>query len=129
MKIIVYTSLNEQVYASNFIKAGVSVFLHKSSKLETLGITIVNVAQGLISKETTRGFPNYRGGNEIYRKLSNREVEVLRFLSNGKKNSEISKILGLNEKTISTYKLRLLKKLNVSNLVDLVNKANNLVLV
>jgi DNA-binding CsgD family transcriptional regulator len=65
----------------------------------------------------------------MYRKLSNREVEVLRLLSNGKKNSEISKILGLNEKTISTYKLRLLKKLNVSNLVDLVNKANNLVLV
>jgi DNA-binding NarL/FixJ family response regulator len=82
----------------------------------------------LISNET-RGFSNYRGGNEMYRKLSNREVEVLRFLSNGKKNSEISKILGLNEKTISTYKLRLLKKLNVSNLVDLVNKANNLVLV
>ena len=129
MKIIVYTSLNEQVYASNFIKAGVSVFLHKSSKLETLGITIVNVAQGLISKETSRGTFNYSGGNEMHRKLSNREVEVLRFLSNGKKNSEISKILGLNEKTISTYKLRLLKKLNVSNLVDLVNKANNLVLV
>jgi two-component system response regulator FimZ (fimbrial Z protein) len=128
MKIIVYTSLNEQVYASNFIKAGVSVFLQKSSKLETLGITIVNLAHGLISNET-RGFSNYRGGNEMYRKLSNREVEVLRFLSNGKKNSEISKILGLNEKTISTYKLRLLKKLNVSNLVDLVNKANNLVLV
>ncbi len=129
MKIIVYTSLNEQVYASNFIKAGVSVFLQKSSKLETLGITIVNVAQGLASKETSRGTFNYSGGNEIYRKLSNREVEVLRFLSNGKKNNEISKILGLNEKTISTYKLRLLKKLNVSNLVDLVNKANNLVLV
>jgi DNA-binding CsgD family transcriptional regulator len=52
------------------------------------------------------------------------EVEVLRYLSGGKRimNAEI---LGLNEKTISTYKLRLLTKLNVTNLVDLVNKAKN----
>ena len=65
----------------------------------------------------------------LYRKLSNREVEVLRYLSDGKKNNEISKILGLNEKTISTYKLRLLQKLNVTNLVDLVNKAKTLEIV
>ena len=62
----------------------------------------------------------------LYRKLSNREIEVLRYLSDGKKNNEISKLLNLNEKTISTYKLRLLQKLNVTNLVDLVNKAKTL---
>ena len=65
----------------------------------------------------------------LYRKLSNREIEVLRYLSDGKKNNEISKILNLNEKTISTYKLRLLTKLNVTNLVDLVNKAKTLEIV
>jgi hypothetical protein len=46
-----------------------------------------------------------------------------------KKNNEIAVILGLNEKTISTYKLRLLQKLNVTNLVDLVNKAKTLEIV
>ena len=50
-------------------------------------------------------------------------------LSDGKKNNEIAKILNLNEKTISTYKLRLLQKLNVTNLVDLVNKAKTLEIV
>ena len=65
----------------------------------------------------------------LYRKLSNREVEVLRYLSDGKKNHEIADILKLNEKTISTYKLRLLTKLNVTNLVDLVNKAKSLEIV
>ena len=43
--------------------------------------------------------------------------------------NEIAKILTLNEKTISTYKLRLLTKLNVTNLVDLVNKAKTLEIV
>ena len=65
----------------------------------------------------------------LYRKLSNREIEVLRFLSDGKKNNEIARLLALNEKTISTYKLRLLTKLNVTNLVDLVNKAKTLEIV
>ena len=46
-----------------------------------------------------------------------------------KKNHEIADILKLNEKTISTYKLRLLTKLNVTNLVDLVNKAKSLEIV
>ena len=62
----------------------------------------------------------------LYRKLSNREIEVLRYLNDGKKNKEIAEILGLDEKTISTYKLRLLAKLNVTNLVDLLNKAKTL---
>ena len=62
----------------------------------------------------------------LYRKLSSREIEVLRYLSEGKKNKEIAKLLDLNEKTISTYKLRLLTKLHVTNLVDLVNKAKTL---
>ena len=65
-------------------------------------------------------------GERLYRKLSSREIEVLRYLSDGKKNNEIAKLLALNEKTISTYKLRLLNKLNVNNLVDLVNKAKTL---
>ena len=52
------------------------------------------------------------------------------FINNqNKKNKEIAEALGLNEKTISTYKLRLLAKLNVTNLVDLVNKAKTLEIV
>lgn len=133
-KVLVFTNLNEQIYASNAIKAGASGFIHKSSKLETLGNTILRVAQGIvIMNDAVRRnlvlIAKQNKTEQIYRKLSNREVEVLRYLSDGKKNNEISKILGLNEKTISTYKLRLLQKLNVSNLVDLVNKAKNLEIV
>ena len=133
-KVLVFTNLNEQIYASNAIKAGASGFIHKSSKLETLVNTILRVAQGIvIMNDTVRRnlvlIAKQNKTEQIYRKLSNREVEVLRYLSDGKKNNEISKILGLNEKTISTYKLRLLQKLNVSNLVDLVNKAKNLEIV
>ncbi len=130
-KVLVFTSLNEQVYAPNAIKAGVLGFVHKSSKLETLGTSIIRVHQGIVMmsesiKKNLALIAKQNKSERLYRKLSNREIEVLRYLSDGKKNNEISKLLGLNEKTISTYKLRLLQKLNVTNLVDLVNKAKTL---
>lgn len=133
-KIIIYSNLSEQIYAPNAIKAGVSGFVHKKEKLETLGMAITKVNQGTIIinevvKKNLALIAKQNKSERLYRKLSNREVEVLRYLSDGKKNNEISKILTLNEKTISTYKLRLLQKLNVTNLVDLVNKAKTLEIV
>lgn len=133
-KIIIYSDLSEQIYAPNAIKAGVSGFISKKEKLETLGQAITKVNQGKIImnenvKKNLALIAKQNKNERLYRKLSNREVEVLRYLSDGKKNNEISKILGLNEKTISTYKLRLLQKLNVTNLVDLVNKAKTLEIV
>jgi DNA-binding NarL/FixJ family response regulator len=63
--------------------------------------------------------------SRIFKRLSTREVEVLKLLSIGKKNKEISEELDINEKTVSTYKARLYKKLNVTNLVDLVHQAKH----
>ncbi len=130
-KIIIFSSLPEQIYAPNAVKSGCSAYVHKTAKLEYLGQTIVKVSNGIIVmsdtvKKNLALIAKQNKSDRLYRKLSNREIEVLRYLSDGKKNNEISKILDLNEKTISTYKLRLLTKLNVTNLVDLVNKAKTL---
>lgn len=133
-KVIIFSNLSEQIYATNAIKSGVSAYVHKSEKLETLGTIIQKVNRGEIVlsdsvKKNLALIGHQNKSERLYRKLSNREIEVLRYLSDGKKNNEISKILHLNEKTISTYKLRLLTKLNVTNLVDLVNKAKKLEIV
>lgn len=133
-KIIIYSNLTEQIYAPNSIKAGASGFIHKTAKLGDLAEAITKVHQGKIIMDDTIKknldlIAKQNKNERLYRKLSNREVEVLRYLSDGKKNHEIADILNLNEKTISTYKLRLLTKLNVTNLVDLVNKAKTLAIV
>jgi DNA-binding NarL/FixJ family response regulator len=133
-KVIIFSNLSEHIYAPNAIKAGCAGYVHKTSKLENLGVAIVKVNNGQIImnddiKKKLALIAKQNKTERLYRKLSNREIEVLRFLSDGKKNNEIAKILDLNEKTISTYKLRLLTKLNVTNLVDLVNKAKTLEIV
>ncbi len=133
-KIIIYSGLPEQIYAPNVIKAGGAGFVHKNEKLETLADAIIKAHEGKIvmNEEIKKSFAllaKKSKSERLYRKLSNREIEVLRYLSDGKKNHEIADILHLNEKTISTYKLRLLTKLDVTNLVDLVNKAKSLEIV
>lgn len=130
-KIVIFTNLSEQIYAPNALKAGVSAYVHKTAKLDFLSTAITKVHGGAVvfSEVVKRNLALIGKRNKserLYRKLSTREIEVLRYLSDGKKNKEIAQILGLNEKTVSTYKLRLLTKLNVTNLVDLVNKAKTL---
>lgn len=130
-KVVIYTTLSETMYAPNLLKTGVAGFIHKSESLEALESAIIQVSKGevVFSEAVKRNIAmaaKLHKSERLYRKLSTRELEVLRYLSGGKKNHEISQILGLNEKTISTYKLRLLNKLNVTNLVDLVNKAKTL---
>lgn len=133
-KVVIFTSLAEQIYAPNALKAGVSGYVHKSARLDELESTIKRVVNGevVFSDTVKKNLALLNKGKKserLYRKLSSREIEVLRYLSEGKKNKEIAQLLDLNEKTISTYKLRLLTKLHVTNLVDLVNKAKTLEIV
>ena len=51
---------------------------------------------------------------------------VTKLLASGKRNKEVALGLNLNEKTVSTYKARLMKKLNVDNMVDLLQQAKAL---
>jgi DNA-binding NarL/FixJ family response regulator len=55
--------------------------------------------------------------------LSDRELQVLRMLANGKTVKEIGADLALSEKTISTYRGRILDKLNVKTNAELMRFA------
>jgi DNA-binding NarL/FixJ family response regulator len=130
-KVILFTSVSEKMYAPTAIKAGVSAYLLKTASLKELETTVIRVSNGVVIfsdevKKTIEELKKGKKSDRLFKKLSTREIEVLRYLNDGKKNKEIAQILGLDEKTISTYKLRLLAKLSVTNLVDLLNKAKSL---
>jgi DNA-binding NarL/FixJ family response regulator len=131
VKIILFTSVSEKMYAPTAIKSGISAYIPKTASLKELETAVIRVSNGItiISDTVQEILENLKKGKKedrLYKKLSTREVEVLRYLNDGKKNKEVAVILNLDEKTISTYKLRLLAKLNVTNLVDLLNKAKSL---
>ena len=128
IKTIIFSGQPEEVYAINAIKAGASGYVSKAVNIITINEAILKVHDGgiylsdEITKQLNLGKKVNRSGN-FYKKLSTREAEVLKLLCVGKKNKEVAKELNVNEKTVSTYKARLMKKLKVTNLVDLVAQA------
>lgn len=55
--------------------------------------------------------------------LTDREITILGLLVKGMNNQEIGRTLMLSHKTVSTYKIRLMSKLNAPNMVELVKVA------
>lgn len=131
VRALIFTGQPEEVYAISSLKAGASAYLNKSVpssyirdailKISSGGVYITNqLAQSIAFDETT-GNPR-----RLFKKLSMREVEVLKLLSGGKRNKEIAFELDINEKTVSTYRSRIMKKLKVRNLVELIRKAQSM---
>lgn len=131
LRVIMFSHHPEEIYAISTIKAGASGYLSKTVDTETIKKAVIKVHNGGIylsdNMEKHLHYDDTRNKkSKLYKRLSTREVEVLKLLSSGKKNKEIAQELDINEKTVSTYKARLFKKLNVSNLVDLIHQAQHM---
>jgi len=128
-RIAIFSSHPEEIYALRSVKSGAAGYIPKtiSSKLFLHAIKRIAMGGIFLNDEFAAAF-NSRSVNDNtlvgrYKKLSAREIEVLNLLSNGKRNKDIASLLEINEKTVSTYKTRLLKKLNVTSLAELINQA------
>ncbi len=131
VKTLMYSGQSEDVYALSTIRAGAFGYLSKTADLDYIISAVKKVSEGnmFITNELAQRLAFDEGTQKprrFFRKLSSREVEVLKLLASGKRNKEVAEGLNLNEKTVSTYKARLMKKLNVDNLVDLLQQAKAL---
>lgn len=131
VRVLIYSGQSEDVYALSTIRAGAFGYLSKTADLDYIISAVKKVGEGnmFITNELAQRLAFDEGTQKprrFFRKLSTREVEVLKLLASGKRNKEVAQGLNLNEKTISTYKARLMKKLNVDNLVDLLQQAKAL---
>jgi len=109
VKVIMFSSHPEEIYAVSTIKAGASGYLTKTVSTQTIKDAIMKVYSGgiYISNNLAQRLAFDERGNKpskLYKKLSTREVEVLKLLSSGRRNKEIAEELDINEKTVSTYK-------------------------
>ncbi|MCM4151570.1 DNA-binding response regulator [Arenibacter sp. N53] len=131
IRVLIYSGQSEDVYALSTIRAGAFGYLSKTSEIDYIISAIRKVSEGnmFITNELAQRLAFDEGTQKprrFFRKLSTREVEVLKLLASGKRNKEVAQGLDLNEKTVSTYKARLMRKLNVDNLVDLLQQAKAL---
>ena len=126
---ILFLSMHpEDQYAIRVLKAGASGYITKESAAEELISAIRKVASGgrYVSAALAEKLAFALGGNPEFpphQMLSEREFQVTHMLAAGMKLTEIADALHLSEKTITTYRARILEKLHLHTNAELIHYA------
>ena len=120
----------EDQYAMRSIKAGASGYLTKDSASDKLVTAIRKIYAGrkYISAEVAELLITdiyHEEEKKLHSLLSDREFEILKFIINGLSPKEIAKNLKISDKTVSTYRSRVLKKLNMQTTAELIKYGIN----
>lgn len=125
--ILMMSALPADEYAERAVKAGASGFLNKQAdKLAFTGAVRSLFREQQYRKEPAEQQPEPDSNEQDilpHKHLSDREYEVFCLLASGKAVGEIAEKLHLSDKTVSTHRTRLLKKMNLSTNADLTNYA------
>jgi DNA-binding NarL/FixJ family response regulator len=118
----------EEQYAVRALKAGAAGYLTKESAPEELIKAMRRVSGGgkyVTSSlaEKLASFLKTGAEKPLHQALSDREYEVFCMIVSGKRVKQIADELSLSTKTISTYRSRILRKMNMSNNVELTRYA------
>ncbi|NMZ32850.1 response regulator transcription factor [Pseudomonas proteolytica] len=121
-KVLVLTSQPQLSYSSRCMRAGAAGFISKASNLVELVKAINAVIGGYnyfphLPSSSVRVSDELASDAKLISTLSNRELIVLRQLARGDSNKQISDNMVLSNKTISTYKTRVIEKLNLKSVV------------
>jgi len=125
LPILILTMHEEQQYAVRVIEAGAMGYITKKSAPEQLVKAIRKVHGGtrFLTEEAAEYLALHvakgRVGKSPLDLLSARELQVLRRLALGHTNREIAQAYNISIKTVDTYRLRLLKKLELRNNAEL----------
>ncbi len=118
----------EEHYALRVLKAGASGYLNKGSASEELVKAVQTVLLGkkyisasVAEKLATNFYSD--SAKQAHELLSDREFDVMKQLAIGKSVSEIADILSLSVTTISTYRARIMTKMNLKTNSDLTKYA------
>lgn len=128
LPVLILSMHGEEQYARRAFQAGASGYIMKNSPSAELATAIHKVARGgkyVSAKLGEAMVANFdpKATLEPHERLSQREFEVLRFLASGKAVSEIAEMLSLSDKTVSTYRSRILEKLQLKSTAELVRYA------
>ncbi len=122
--VLVMSIYPEDQYALRTIRAGASGYLTKDSAPEELVVAFQKILDGgeYISASVANELVNYARKAEdqpLYKYLSDREYQVLCLIASGKELKEIANDLSISSKTVSTYRSRLLLKMNMKSNAEL----------
>lgn len=128
LPVLVLSMYPEEQYAVRVLRAGASGYLTKESAPDELVVALRKVAQGkkYVSPSLAEKLAvdlEVDASKPVHEMLSDREYQVLCMIASGKTVGEIAEKLLLSAKTISTYRARILEKMNMKNNAELTHYA------
>ena len=126
--VLVLSMHPEDQYAKRVLKAGASGYMNKESAPEELmkAIRIVLAGRRYVSPALAEKLALDLSADSVqplHERLSDRELEVLRMIGLGKTISQIAGELHLSTPTVSTYRARILEKMNMTTTSELMHYA------
>ncbi|MBO9612006.1 MAG: response regulator transcription factor [Dyadobacter sp.] len=133
VNILVFSAIDEELYAMHYLKAGANGFLSKNSSTQEIRKAILAVlvngryVSEMVQQILLRGnvTPETRQSNPLAA-LSQREIEVMDLLLQGKWTKEIATFLNITGSSVSTYKVRIFEKLGVNTVIELYQRVSAL---
>jgi two-component system invasion response regulator UvrY len=127
LPVLIMSIHEEEQYALRVLKAGASGYLMKNSIPEEMIKAIRTIASGgkYISPSLGERLVSEMASPETrpHEKLSDREFQIMRLIAFGKSLKEIGESLYISDKTVSTYRTRILQKMGMKTNADLVGYA------
>lgn len=134
LKILVLTAQSPALFAVRCMHSGAAGYVCKQEDLSELLSAIKAVLSGYNyfpsqAINNLRANPDEQCELELFKQVNDRELMVLQLFAQGRSNKEIAQGMFLSNKTVSTYKKRLMQKLKANSLVDLIEMAKRNALV
>jgi len=130
VKVIVVSMLSDAAIVSKMMKAGADVFINKDTGKTELLKAIAKAMQGekYISPEISNNLITHLTDRRVQtadneKKLTPRELEIIRLIAEGLTNHEIAGKLFLSNVTVDTHRKNMLAKLHLKNTASLVKYA------
>lgn len=121
-QIVVLTSFHEDVHIFPALKAGANSYILKDVTMDELAEALQRAARREVTFHTLvaeRILRNIRGEDSadglLFAELTERELDVLRFIANAQTNSQIAEQLSIAESTVKGYVSNILSKLHLGD--------------
>lgn len=131
-RVLILTAQSPALFAPRCMHSGAAGYVCKQEDLSELLSAIKAVLAGynyFPSQVVHNGHETAEAELRLFRQVNDRELMVLQLFAQGRSNKEIASGMFLSNKTVSTYKKRLMQKLQVDTLVDLIEMAKRNALV
>jgi len=125
LPVLILSMHSEDQYAIRVLKAGAAGYMTKDSAPDELVKAVRKVTSGgryvspSLAEKLAFDLTN-QFDKSLHESLSDRELQVMCMIADGKTITEISNELYLSVKTVSTYRARILKKMNMKSNADLI---------